>query len=46
MYINIVYNFYNKAYSVKQTVFIKQELFFEKLNIYIILDVAVIDGGN
>ncbi len=28
VYINIIYNFYNKAYSVKQTVFIKQELFF------------------
>ncbi len=32
VYINIIYNFYKKAYSVKQTVFIKQELFFEKLN--------------
>ncbi len=28
----MIYNFYNIAYSVKQTVFIKQELFFEKLN--------------
>jgi hypothetical protein len=28
----MIYNFYNIASSVKQTVFIKQELFFEKLN--------------
>ncbi len=28
----MIYNFYHKAYSVKQTVLIKQELFFEKLN--------------
>ncbi len=32
VYINSIYNFYNKAYSVKQIVFIKQELFFEKLH--------------
>ncbi len=30
--INIIYNFYNKAYSVKRTVIIKQEPFFENLN--------------
>jgi hypothetical protein len=32
LYTNIIYNFYNKAYSVKQTVFKKHELFFEKLH--------------
>jgi hypothetical protein len=32
VYTNIIYNFYNKVYSVKQTVFKKQELFFEKLH--------------
>jgi hypothetical protein len=33
VYLNIIYNFYDKAYTVKQTVFIKQEQpFFEKLN--------------
>jgi hypothetical protein len=32
VYVNIIYNFYNKTYAVKQTVFIKQELFFEKLH--------------
>ncbi len=35
---NIIYNFYNKAYSVKQTVFKKQELFFEKLHLLKNLD--------
>jgi hypothetical protein len=30
VYTNIIYNIYNISYSVKQTVFQKQELFFEK----------------
>ncbi len=51
--INIFYNkcvykydlqFYNKAFSVTQTVFIKQELIFEKLHFYKILIVTVNDG--
>jgi hypothetical protein len=41
VYTNIIYNFDNISYSIKQTVFQKQKLFFEKLHFLQNLDCTV-----